>query len=300
VLIDGSVATVALADPVLEATEPAWNATSRPGLIAVDGYPTMRIAFGGTDTANQTINYQVVLWHRVQNGTGTAWVGRIAAKGQAILGALTYGAGTGIGATGNLLADIISDQIGQAGTTIYTDVGRAAVLEINTSNAVYAEVELDLANASPALGDAVTADVLVQFGERHTEVAVPPVTVVAIDAVVADATNSTLATLIGDYKRTKVSFTVTNTHATTVFDAFLIETQAHPDAPWMTLASGTDIDPDETSAIISVVVSAHTIATLEKDESASVTAYVGPVYAVRMAASGNAAAGTASIWASLA
>ena len=154
-LIDGSTATTALANPTITATAPSIGS----GICQAQNYRVVRLLFGGTDAANETINYQVVLWRQGHGAASDtpAWVPLIAAKGTVTLGTGTYALGTGLGATGNLIADTVTDQIGKA--HVHSPANNTeAVLTVPVENASYVEVEVDL-------GTAASSDVFIQLGE---------------------------------------------------------------------------------------------------------------------------------------
>lgn len=153
--IDGSTDTAALTQPAI--------ATSLPSsALVVDDSQIARIRFGGTAAADLTINYQVVLWSRFEasgGSGGTVYLPVVVASGVATLGALTYGAGTDIGAAANLMADTITETMGLRGSLVTSAGGDGiAELEVDLRNAAAIEVQTDL-------GTAASADVLVQLGE---------------------------------------------------------------------------------------------------------------------------------------
>ncbi len=155
---DGVTDTVTLAQPTVTTTQPANSFTT-------DNASGMRIRFGGTAAANKNFSYQVVLWYGHHSATeDQAWVPHVVAKGDVTLGSATYGSdAAGLGASGNLFADAITEELGYPGTRITeVTVNTPVVLEVATQNALRVEVQLDLDGAGTA---ATTMDVFVQLGE---------------------------------------------------------------------------------------------------------------------------------------
>ena len=156
-----AVDTVALAQPAITTTPLTYG-------ITTDGYPAIRLAFGGTAAANKNYAYQVVLWRVHQRGGEDDEIQPfVVAKGVVTLGTLTYAVAGAMGAAANLLADTITDDLGYRGTCIRTHAeNTCALLEIDTQGAQYAEVQLDLDGGGTA---ATTMDVFAQLGESNVD-----------------------------------------------------------------------------------------------------------------------------------
>ncbi len=156
--IDGSTATAALIDPTPTNTRPTTRAMS------VDNRSALRVMFGGTNAANEVINYQIIAWKWIEisaslGGSAVdAYWPEVIAKGVATLGADVYAA-TNIGAGTEFIADTITDTIGMPGTSIYSPVDDTrAVMEVPTRGALLITIDTDLDTAA-------AADVFVQLGE---------------------------------------------------------------------------------------------------------------------------------------
>lgn len=158
-IIAASALTAPLADPTPAATKALASDAAANAVVNTDGFPVVRLVFGGTDTANQTINFQAIGWSRGTSTTKTeVWLPRVLAKGTAILGDAVYSAtGTGLGTAASLFADTISESIGLSRVYSPADETRA-VLEVPLLNSERLEVQTDL-------GTALAADVFAQFGE---------------------------------------------------------------------------------------------------------------------------------------
>ena len=151
-IVDGSTATAALSQPAISATFP--TAATR-----TSGWGAARFRMGGTDAENETFDYQVVLWTKFLSSLGECYVPMVVASGTATLGTLAYGAGTAIGATGNLFADTLDDDLGYRGVYVTSPAGDSiAELEIDIRNADGIEVQIDVVTAA-------SADVLLQLAE---------------------------------------------------------------------------------------------------------------------------------------
>lgn len=162
-LIDGSVLTAALSDPAPAQTKAIVRDSAANGVMDVEQCTVARLMFGGTDTANETINFQVILWNEGVNSTNKeAWIGRVIAKGTAVLGDDVYAStGIGLGAAANFFADTIIDSVGVCRVYSPADETRA-VLEVPILGAQRIEVQTDL-------GTAASADVFVQLGEPNLD-----------------------------------------------------------------------------------------------------------------------------------
>ena len=206
-VLDGTTYTTALADPAVTATKPATATASGRVVLETEHWPSARVVFGGTTTDGHTVNYQVILWTRTVGVSPLeAWVPRIVAKGAATLSALTY-VTANLGATGNLWADTITNDLGAAGysgVTVYSpETNRIASLCVDIENAELLEVQVER-------GTAATIDVFAQFGERSAtsgsiEVVaedVPHVSgdfLVAVGGVRNDELQTTMTSANGDY-----------------------------------------------------------------------------------------------------
>jgi len=161
-VLDGGTGTTALAEPVpvVQSSLPSAS-TSSTGYISTDNYTCARIFFGGTDAANETINYQVVLWYPVEPVSGAdelSYMPVVVAKGVATLGATTYTTDD-FGAASNLIADTITDTRGHSGVVVNSPGGDSkAWIDVDLHNASGIEIETDR-------GTAASADVFLQFGE---------------------------------------------------------------------------------------------------------------------------------------
>ena len=157
-VIDSSVATAALVDPTPSATKPIVVDTAANSVMECMGWNQARIMFGGSDAANETFNYQVILWSKVSSAENTeTWVPRVISAGLVTLGTDVYAA-AGLGATTNFFADTITETI-HSGSRVFQPENLRAVLEIPLLNAERLEIQTDL----PASGPAATADAFVQL-----------------------------------------------------------------------------------------------------------------------------------------
>jgi len=149
VVVDASTDTAALSNPSATATRPS------SGVIKVDHAATARIQFGGTDAEDEAVNYQVILWHRLQK---KLWVPMIMAKGAYTLGAATIP--TPICASGGYYADSITENLALPGSVLRQEADDSiASLDIDTREADLLQIETDLATAAAAY-------VFVQAGKR--------------------------------------------------------------------------------------------------------------------------------------
>jgi hypothetical protein len=160
-LIDGSTDTAALTFPAIAYEAPA-------GGIACRDWESLLLLFGGTDAANETVNYQVVGWFGCQNtgidATTKVFVPVLLAKGVVTLGAKAYGSGAGakLGAAGNLWADTVTNTL----TTSPRDAlhspadDSVAWLEVNVRGLEFVSVDVDLDSAA-------SVDVFWQASKRN-------------------------------------------------------------------------------------------------------------------------------------
>lgn len=153
-IIAASTATGAL-----DATPAAVADSARPsaGVVDLQDAPACRLIFGGTDAADETINYQVLLWYQFESTGGLLWVPRLVASGVATLGAMVLP--TAFEATNGKIADQITDTIADTGNFVESAANDvAAILYIKARGASLLQVETDL-------GTAAKADVFAQLGE---------------------------------------------------------------------------------------------------------------------------------------
>jgi len=154
-IIAASVATGAL-----DATPTAVADSSKPttGVIDLQDAPACRLMFGGTDAANEAINYQVILWYMFDVGDGRVeWIPRLVATGVATLGAMAMPAT--LVATSGLFADQITDTLADTDNFVESAANDcAAILYIKARGAKLLQVETDIDTAA-------SAEVFAQLGE---------------------------------------------------------------------------------------------------------------------------------------
>lgn len=154
-IIEASAATTAL-----DATPAAVADSSKPttGVIDLQDATACRLIFGGTDAADETINYQAILWYMFDVGDGRVeWIPRLVATGVATLGAMVMPAT--LEATGGLMADQITDTLADTGNFVESAANdNVAILYIKARGATLLQVETDI-------GTAAAADVFAQLGE---------------------------------------------------------------------------------------------------------------------------------------
>lgn len=148
-IVEASVATSALSNPsAATSVASAWKSAK--------DFSSARFLFGGTDAADETVNYQIILWYDVGDDKDYAPV--IAAKGTFTLGATTLP--VNIEAANGFFADTITDTIIQTGTIIRSPADDSiASIDIDLRNAKFVLVETDL-------GTAAAADVIMILGEH--------------------------------------------------------------------------------------------------------------------------------------
>jgi len=144
-LIDGSTATGALTNPTVSDTAPTGA-----GVFTCDALGTALFIFGGSNAANETINYQVI-GYRTTIGPaagGTDYVPQIVAKGTATLGAMVY-TNTDLGAATNFFADTITTTIAYSSTLTYSPADdTVARLACDVREFNYFKLEVDLGTAA--------------------------------------------------------------------------------------------------------------------------------------------------------
>ncbi|KKK56957.1 hypothetical protein LCGC14_3059320, partial [marine sediment metagenome] len=130
------------------------NAPSGVGIFSCDGFNALYIIFGGTDAADETINFQVLGYRNTAGPAtgGTDYVPQIVAKGTATLGTMTYDT-TDLGAAANLFADTIVTTIAYGVTHVYSPADNTvARLIADVAEFSHFKVEVDR-------GTAATSDV---------------------------------------------------------------------------------------------------------------------------------------------
>lgn len=146
-VVNNSNATAAL-----DATPAAVDDNNFPtsGVLDVQDAPAVRLFFGGTDAADETINYQVLAWYPMDSDMGLQWLPRLIASGVATLGAMAMP--TAFQASNGLMADQITDTISDAGNSIEGSGAndRAAFLYLKMRNAAKIQVEVDVDTAARA------------------------------------------------------------------------------------------------------------------------------------------------------
>ena len=152
VLISASTDTAALSNPSVTTTEPTTAVHN------IDKRSMARLLFGGTDAADETVNYQVILWSASWLTNTKVWTPVIAAKGAFTLGDASLP--TSLVAVG-LFADTITETLVQPGSIARSPADDSiASLEINLRDADVIQVETDL-------GTAAAAYVMIQFSDRE-------------------------------------------------------------------------------------------------------------------------------------
>ncbi|HUX01083.1 MAG TPA: hypothetical protein VMY35_08900 [Phycisphaerae bacterium] len=143
-VVDGSAATTALADPTVTRTIPTVNVFDTGYLQAA------RFYFGGTDAADETFNYQIIGWVPLSPGSAngpTVLLPVILAKGVVTLGAMVM---TTL-VTNGKIADTITDTIDLYGTIKHSPTGELpASLILDVRNCIFLTVETDTATAATA------------------------------------------------------------------------------------------------------------------------------------------------------
>jgi len=143
-IIIASPATGALSNPAATTTKPTT------GVLDVGKSPFARFFFGGSDTADKTMNYQVIAWYPFKTSARvTAWIPKVIAKGAATLGATAVP--TLFTAANGLFADTLTDTISEGGTVVSSPTGdMVASLKVATAGAPLLQVETDITTAATA------------------------------------------------------------------------------------------------------------------------------------------------------
>jgi hypothetical protein len=109
-------------------------------------WPTMRFVFGGTDAADETVNYRIIGWTKGDD----VWHPQVLASGVFTLGAMAMTV-VSLDTAATLLADTITDTIGLAGTIVRSPgLNTVADIVVRTSAADLITVETDLGTAASA------------------------------------------------------------------------------------------------------------------------------------------------------
>jgi len=152
VLISASTDTGALSNPSVTTTEPTTAVHN------IDKRSMARFLFGGTDAADETVNYQVILWSASWLTNTKVWTPIIAAKGAFTLGDAALP--TSLVAAG-FFADTITETLVQPGSIARSPADDSiASLEIDLRDADVIQVETDL-------GTAAAAYAMIQFSDRE-------------------------------------------------------------------------------------------------------------------------------------
>ena len=142
-----STATAALGTPSVCSALPRES-------ISTDGAASLIFAFGGTDAANEIINYQVVGYYELSGGTKDKkiYMPHVLAAGAATLGVKTFGfAGAALEAATSLFADTITDTAATKRARVYSPANDSiAFLEVDVRGMIAVEVQTDLNTAASA------------------------------------------------------------------------------------------------------------------------------------------------------
>ena len=138
--------------PVVDTSEPTGTtgtvngASAASPAIHCNEWSAIRFIFGGTDAADETVNYRVIAWSR---GPGL-WLPQVVASGTATLGATAMTV-TGLDTAATLLADTITETLGLQGSLVRSPVANAvADLTVWPGSAQLLTVETDLGTAAAA------------------------------------------------------------------------------------------------------------------------------------------------------
>lgn len=154
-VVDGSDDTTGFTNPVATITKPATQ------VVPMGDYAVLRLIFGGTDAANETVNYQVIGWYELPRGDaaqGDLWVPHLLARG-----AFTLGASAITGVTNGKFADTITETLETTRRIINpsTPDDSIAELTIDTRNALLVTVETDRDTAAKAYVWAIPGEVTI-------------------------------------------------------------------------------------------------------------------------------------------
>jgi len=142
-----------LSNPSVTTTEPTTAVHN------VSGRTMARLCFGGTDAANETVNYQVILWFVSWLDDTKVWTPVLAAKGAFTLG--TTALPTSLIAANGLFADTITETLAQPGSIARSPANDSiATLDIDLRDAELIQVETDRDTAA-------TAYTMIQLSDRE-------------------------------------------------------------------------------------------------------------------------------------
>ncbi len=130
--------------PVPLSVLPTGTGTS--AAIECGDRPAYRFIFGGTDAANETINYRVITW-KLGNGV---YLPRVVATGVATLGAMPMTV-SGLDSTATLIADTITETLGTGGVMVRSPANNTcADITVWPGGDQYVTVESDRGTAATA------------------------------------------------------------------------------------------------------------------------------------------------------
>jgi hypothetical protein len=136
--------TTSLAVPAVTASLPTGANTT--AAIEMAQFPAVRLSFGGTDTDNQTVNYQIIGW-TLGNGV---YVPKVLALGLLTLSATTMVV-AGLDTAATLLVDTITETLGLGGVLVRSPASeRMADITVWPANCQYVTVETDRATGATA------------------------------------------------------------------------------------------------------------------------------------------------------
>lgn len=291
VMLPNSAATTALSEPVPTTTKPAINTTLGIGVLDCLDYPTAILRFVGRDAANETVNFQIVLWTKYGTGSsGTIYVPRIVAKGTYALGAGTVTvAGLDSTETGSFVADHIELERCEAGIEVVTPVGgSAAYMKVALGSAHLLTVGTDLGTAAGAC----------VLGELSDEILSNNARVCMGGAVAAQAVTDALVEIVTiplPPGATQLSFEVKNAGGggNKAFDQFDIRRGFSPFSAWETVGS---VAGDFSSPAFPLLTVTGAPVTLASAATCQITIDVTGCSAVSIRAGGNAGTTTVNYY----
>jgi len=143
VLFTASTATTALAT---DGSAPVPTSTKPSDAVDCEQAQGICFVFGGTDAADETINYRIVAWYF---GSGV-YLPMVVASGAATLGAMAMTV-TGLDTAATLLADAITDTLTLGGNTVRSPANNCvADIVIQPGGAQFLTVDIDLGTAASA------------------------------------------------------------------------------------------------------------------------------------------------------
>jgi len=161
-ILDGDTNTTGFSARSCLADPP--ESASGSGIVFCRGASRSRLYFGGVG-AGGTVNYRIILWYKVRNkdvdtNDGIAYWPEVQALGVFTLGTKTYGSGgTGLGASGNLIADTVTETMSKSGTIVFSPGDNTqGYVDVSLDNSMFMEIQTDIA------ATATSVDVLVQLG----------------------------------------------------------------------------------------------------------------------------------------